>query len=269
MVYICIPNTVIKGKLFLSSMNWGGKLIANFDFQLGDNLFFYFDTKKIYFTIKMDKFLILDNYLTEMNNEKIFNVIEEDNNITNIGNIRINSQNNRIIIYDGKQLILDCPVKNNIPFGYGRIIENNKIYEGFLRNGLKSGNGMLIIDGKKIYEGEFSNNFFHGDGKIYQKNKILYDGQFQNGKYHGQGIKYFNGKKIYEGDFENNKFHGYGIYYIKDRVFYEGYFENDEYTEDGIFYDDKGNKSTLSQRFSKSYTAFGITSGSGAPESSK
>ena len=241
MVYIIIPKIYEDAFLYTSNDDYKQIHIKNYDFTIGNYIFFHFNQKNIDFIIQKKDYIILDNHPIIIKNDFMMNYSEEINNITDNNSVKI-SLSDEMEIFENENIIFKGQYKNYIPNGYG--INYTEKYEGFYKNGLKHGPGTLTINDKKIYEGEFKNNLFHGQGKFYHHDKISYKGEFKNNNYHGFGIQYYKGKKIYEGDFENNFKNGDGIHYINDRIFYIGEFSNDCYHGYGTTFSDNGIKTS-------------------------
>ncbi|KAK3085756.1 hypothetical protein FSP39_008240, partial [Pinctada imbricata] len=98
--------------------------------------------------------------------------------------------------------------------GHGVYVYENKYfrYEGEWRNGLKDGQGRLLMTDGTYYAGQFKNGEIQGHGvKFFAGSKDEYTGYFVKGEMHGRGrMVYFDGA-IYEGEWQKNKKHGYGI----------------------------------------------------------
>ena len=131
-------------------------------------------------------------------------------------------------------------LKNN--YIYGKLQEENYIYEGELKNNKREGFGKCIYENKNYYIGQWLNDQINGKGKIYTKNNnIIYEGDFVNGKFEGKGTFYDKNGGYYIGDFCDNKKHGKGkMYYSNGQIQYEGNFVNDKYEGEGKYYYKKG-----------------------------
>jgi hypothetical protein len=116
--------------------------------------------------------------------------------------------------------------------GYGEHISNANgfSYKGYFENGVRSGEGILVMDGingttKYIYEGTFLNGKYNGKGTLTYKS-MSYTGDFVNDLMSGKGVcLYLNGDK-YVGSFVNGRWEGYGEYYWANGDFYKGDFSN-------------------------------------------
>ena len=72
-------------------------------------------------------------------------------------------------------------VLDGIPFGYGEIYneDNNKIYKGFMFEGMKVCYGSEFYGDVEIveYEGDYYKNMRYGYGRLYdKKNELIYEG---------------------------------------------------------------------------------------------
>jgi len=102
---------------------------------------------------------------------------------------------------------------------YDNEIEEDLIYEGTLKDGYLTGNGIQYYDdtqGEKIkYRGGFQNNLYSGYGQYYTYESLpYYAGNFVDGKYEGNGILLdYNNYKLYHGAFAAGYKAGKGIFY--------------------------------------------------------
>ena len=82
---------------------------------------------------------------------------------------------------------------------------------------------------KTIYKGEFKDGLRNGQGTIILASGAMYVGEFKDGKINGQGTyTYFNGDK-YVGEFKNGLRNGKGTYINADgSTYYSGLWKNDE-----------------------------------------
>lgn len=114
------------------------------------------------------------------------------------------------------------------PEGFGVLIENFKQkYVGQFVNGLKHGQGYLVLSDGSVYEGNFCSDLLEGSGTVKRKNGLVYTGQFKNGKEHGYGVIELDGEEIYAGEFENGMKHGQGKLKVNEGSTYVGQFFND------------------------------------------
>ena len=100
--------------------------------------------------------------------------------------------------YDGNNCIL-TDVENKINYkgsfqkgkmtGRGRLIyPNGDIYDGYLEDGLKHGNGKYtLIADKSYFDGRYEKDIKNGEGVFFNnQTKKSYTGNFKNGQLHGQ-----------------------------------------------------------------------------------
>jgi len=158
--------------------------------------------------------------------------------------------------------------KNNKFHGYGILIkENDELYYGEFRDGLKNGFGYLYTkyynykgffykDKKEGYGeyfnkgegvsycGNFVNDKFNGYGFYYKDNVFKYIGNFIEGYLKGLGLYIWNSNEQYYGFWSENKMNGNGIYIYKEGDIFIGSYLNDKKNGKGQ-YIYSNNKSTL------------------------
>ena len=138
---------------------------------------------------------------------------------------------------------------------YGGYHCENLIYEGFFKDGLYEGKGILK-EYKDEYNGSFKEGKYHGFGKLYHyeyytRNKyLLYEGNFNLGNFEGEGNLYYRGNEkmyfsntiMFSGMFKNNEIKGKGIkYYNNGEIKFEGIFDTINSCQ-GIYYSPYGEK---------------------------
>ncbi|CAD8068974.1 unnamed protein product [Paramecium sonneborni] len=143
---------------------------------------------------------------------------------------------------------------SNNKHGYGILVQDSEIYEGYFKNNIKSGYGRLIKqdylkqgiwendiivsdleirDQNMYYKGACQNELPHGKG-IFENKDYKYEGYFQRGLKSGRGQLNFKNKlDYYDGQFLNDKMHGRGKYYFSNKVIYEGSFQDGQITGKG------------------------------------
>ena len=143
-------------------------------------------------------------------------------------------------------------------FGFGKLYGGYQckslIYEGFFKDGLYEGKGILKDNYLYEYVGSFKEGKYHGYGILNNyigKNKYLYYvGNFNSGNFEGKGELYYRGNEevgyfpeiMYSGMFKNNEINGEGIKYYKNgRKKYVGIFETINLCK-GIYYSPFGDK---------------------------
>ena len=116
--------------------------------------------------------------------------------------------------------------------GYGEHISNayGFSYKGYFENGVRSGEGILVMDGingttKYIYEGSFLNGKYNGKGTLTYKS-MSYTGDFVNDLMSGKGVYLYSNGDKYVGSFVNGRWEGYGEYYWANGDYYKGNFSN-------------------------------------------
>ena len=84
----------------------------------------------------------------------------------------------------------DVSQAENILFAKG-------IYNGDLKNGEPSGNGILLMKNGDRYEGSFEKGLFHGSGTYIWADGRFFEGSFENGDFAGKGTMVMtDGEKI-------------------------------------------------------------------------
>ena len=157
--------------------------------------------------------------------------IEFKNNVTYEGNLRygiLDSQDEsepcKLIFPDGTKY--EGTMKNGEITGNGvYTFSNGATYTGEVLNGLRHGKGIYKSEGI-LFEGEWKNGLKHGKGKIKQEGMEL-DGEWDEGVLKGKcRIKWKTGN-IFEGELVNNKMSGSGymIWYDKKEK-YTGQWDN-------------------------------------------
>lgn len=120
-------------------------------------------------------------------------------------------------IYEGQVLI-----DTKVPYGYGIYMnfQDGSIYEGYRKNGLRSGLGRLIIpklvNGKTIHisilEGEWHKNRARGHGQIEFSNGDAYIGNFEDDQMQDKGQLYKDKEgELYIGKFKQGKRDGHTL----------------------------------------------------------
>lgn len=126
--------------------------------------------------------------------------------------------------------------------GHGVCYNNGeKVYEGDLSDGIRSGIGEEYRNGRCIYSGSFEENERSGFGTSYDDfGNIEYSGIWSKGVYDGVGLLYDNGKPRFVGHFVMGALNGrvneiYNDKVIKECIYSEGdcvYMR--EYTDDAL-----------------------------------
>lgn len=152
------------------------------------------------------------------------------------------------------QAMLDAAYDEELFTGYAVRENENSIYYGYLRNGLKHGNGVQRWNNGDWYAGEFENGIMHGKGTYYWVGGIIYTGEYEHGKRTGVGILRWPDGTVYTGAFDeghitgdgmyawtdgssfvgsflDGNYHGYGVYTAADGTITEGYWENGKILE--------------------------------------
>ncbi len=248
-IYLCIDSETIEdiydseyAEIFGSWDNWTNPInINDYNFIINTIKIFVIKTNNINVSYKIkinNKYILLNNLLITNDDGYINNkiIITKDNYFNN-GNIKIRNIDNKMMIFNKNELILDVETINGIPNGYGvQYYKNNinyrniKYYEGEWKNGKFNGKGSHYWRDYKVYEGEWQDGMCNGNGIGFVNLSDYYEGEWKNGEYHGFGIYYINNNKLYEGEWVHGLKHGKGIIYDKNsNVNYTGEFKNGYY----------------------------------------
>ena len=95
-------------------------------------------------------------------------------------------------------------------------------YEGEWNQGVKEGQGEIILECGTIYTGSFYANQMHGFGKYVSSEGWVYEGDFVSGIREGQGLYTFVNGSTYDGQWVNGVEQGHGIYQDITGWSYEG-----------------------------------------------
>ena len=144
-----------------------------------------------------------------------------------------------VIRSKNKKEIYNGYVKNGKKHGDGQFTENGFIYVGEFFEDLKNGNGELISlnDGKILKVGIWDNNTFlsgYNDGKYYFKNGDEYTGEFVKYSPSGNGKINFKNGNIYQGEVLDGQLNGKGVLSFSNGDIFEGIFKKGK-KESGIF----------------------------------
>jgi hypothetical protein len=110
------------------------------------------------------------------------------------------------------------------------------IYEGTVKDGIKTGYGIIEYTNGDIYEGMWENNMRNGKGIMeYFFSSNEYNGMWEDDKRSGKGImKYIDDEEIYEGMWENDMKNGMGIMTYNNNDVYDGMWKDDMKNDMGI-----------------------------------
>ena len=265
--------------------------ISNFQIIFNHKIFVYSNNKIHKFIIKKNHLIIgkiingkKEGFCIE-SFKNIFTLIGKftKNNLINVG--KLNSSKNEfyfgefknnikngfgIIIFSNNRIFQGEFKFNNLNgFGYEFYSNklnnklNNFLYEGFWRNGLKDGygilhtekinylqkysNGRLIYSimekfwNKNNYYGEYFNEKFEGFGILNYSNGDKFEGWFKNDLKNGSGIYYWKDGDFYIGNFVEDKREGKGKFYVKNKIVYDGNWKNNNFCGFGRYFYKNGN----------------------------
>ena len=269
--------------------------ISHFQIIFNHKIFVY-SNKKIHKFIYKNNHLIIGKIINGKKEgfciesvKNIFTLIGKfkQNKLINVGKFNSLKKSPEFISYFGE-------FKNNIKNGFGIIIfSNNRIfqgefkfdnlngfgyefyskkvsnkfsnflYEGFWRNGLKEGygilhtekinylqkysNGRLIYSimekfwNKNNYYGEYFNEKFEGFGILNYSNGDKFEGWFKNDLKNGSGIYSWADGDFYVGKFVDDKREGKGKFYVKNKIVYDGNWKNNNFNGFGKYFYKNGN----------------------------
>ena len=95
---------------------------------------------------------------------------------------------------------------NGRQFKKGKLFDfnNNLIYDGEYKKGLKDGNGVYYYSNGEKYEGKFCEGVREGKGIFYWKDGTKWEGYFKNDEMNGEGI-FYDGKDSYNAVYKNGE----------------------------------------------------------------
>ena len=95
---------------------------------------------------------------------------------------------------------------NGRQYKKGKVFDmnNNLIYEGEYKKGLRNGNGIYYYPNGEKYEGKFQNGIREGKGTFFWKDGNKWEGYFKNDEMNGEGI-FYDGKDSYTAIYKNGE----------------------------------------------------------------
>ncbi|CAD8095227.1 unnamed protein product [Paramecium primaurelia] len=118
--------------------------------------------------------------------------------------------------------------------GFGFLICDEFIYEGYWLNDVYHGDGRMISNDGNIYIGEFKNGQFSGDGFYLNSEQVVYEGEWENGQKNGIGKEQMPDGSVFIGQFQNNQRNGQGkLFNNKEQFVFEGQWINGKAMEEG------------------------------------
>ena len=107
--------------------------------------------------------------------------------------------------------------------GRGAMIFKNEevFYVGYWDNGRQFNRGKVfdLNNNNLIYDGEYKKGLKDGYGIYYYQNGEKYEGKFRNGIREGKGVFFWKDGNKWEGYFKNNEMNGEGIFYDNNESF--------------------------------------------------
>lgn len=111
--------------------------------------------------------------------------------------------------------------------GYHTITYENGKYQGYFKDGVRSGKGTYAFKDGSKYVGEWRNGMRNGKGTFTTSTKYKYVGDWVNDQMSGDGTLTLPDGAYYTGDFWADRIYGYGTFYLPtDKIFMKGYYEN-------------------------------------------
>lgn len=150
--------------------------------------------------------------------KKKANKLAKKSTDTEVPSLNIRSESESI-----KSAELDFSSKSN-ELSINKMKFNKKIYQGEMAHNLRNGFGIYQYENKYFrYEGEWKNGIKHGQGKLIMKDGSYIEGEFKNGEIFGKGYKYDKTRESeYTGDFFEGCYHGKGTMRSKNNFVYQG-----------------------------------------------
>jgi len=195
----------------------------NDDFEIitGEPTFSYEEIKSINNYPKLNHWqLFLEKYKTNypfiiseleklnpIDNEKLDLVEISKNDTIYIGEADYIIRTGRgAIIFNNDGIIYIGYWDNGRQFKKGKLFDfnNNLIYDGEYKKGLKDGNGVYYYSNGEKYEGKFCEGLREGKGIFYWKDGTKWEGYFKNDEMNGEGI-YYDGKDSYNAVYKNGE----------------------------------------------------------------
>ncbi|CAD8187394.1 unnamed protein product [Paramecium octaurelia] len=119
--------------------------------------------------------------------------------------------------------------------GFGFLICDDFIYEGYWLNDVYHGDGRMISNDGNIYIGEFKNGQFSGDGFYLNNEQVVYEGEWENGQKNGIGKEQMPDGSVFIGQFYKNQRNGQGkLFNNKEQFVFEGEWMNGKAKDEGI-----------------------------------
>lgn len=126
--------------------------------------------------------------------------------------------------------------KNGLKHGFGiKMWGDEAKYIGYYKNDRAEGFGRFIAKEDK-YEGEFQNDGAYGFGIYNHDNETIYVGYWVDDSQERYGIEKWKDGSEYRGEFYNGKKHGIGTYFWIDGSKYEGNWYNNSLHGYGIYH---------------------------------
>ena len=214
-------KSIIEKKDEIDINSYFSKNNDNFEIITGEPTFSYEEIKSIYNYPKLNHWqLFLEKYKTNypfiiseleklnpIDNEKLDLVEISKNDTIYIGEADYIIRTGRgAMIFKNDGIIYVGYWDNGRQFKKGKLFDfnNNLIYDGEYKKGLKDGNGVYYYSNGEKYEGKFCEGLREGKGIFYWKDGTKWEGYFKNDEMNGEGI-YYDGKDSYNAVYKNGE----------------------------------------------------------------
>ena len=200
-------NIIIDKKDEIDINSYFSKDNNDLEIITGEPTFSYEEIKSISYYPKLNHWQLF----LEKNSNKYPFIVSELEKLNPIDNEKLDlieiSKNDMIYIGEADYIIRT---------GRGAMIFQNEgiIYIGYWDNGRQFKKGKLFdLNNNLLYNGEYKKGMKDGNGVYYYSNGEKYEGKFCNGLREGKGIFYWKDGTRWEGYFTNDEMNGEGIFY--------------------------------------------------------
>ncbi len=117
--------------------------------------------------------------------------------------------------------------------GYGTKYYDNGYYVGYMKNGVRHGEGTYYWDSGAIYTGDWVDGEREGTGTMTFADGSVYTGKWKNSKRNGKGKQTYADGGVYDGQWKDDERHGTGTFAWADGTVYTGDWSKGERTGEG------------------------------------
>lgn len=89
-------------------------------------------------------------------------------------------------------------IRGTLVDGWHRVEFENGIYEGYVKDNKRHGEGLYVWSDGSRYQGQWHEDLKHGTGKFVWPTGDIYEGEYSRDKRHGPGIKTYASGDRYE-----------------------------------------------------------------------